>query len=88
MPGDAMDLAFQLVAVIAVLAGMAIALWFLGRRRAQAAAPSSLSIETRLPLTAQHSLHVIRFAEERLVVATYPGGCSLIRAERQHGEVQ
>lgn len=38
------------------------------------------SIE-RLPLTPNHSLHLVKFGDRRLLVAVHPHGCSVIDAE-------
>jgi flagellar biogenesis protein FliO len=35
----------------------------------------------RLPLTPQHAVHVIRFADKEMVIATHPQGCTVL-AER------
>lgn len=66
-------------AVIAVLVLAAGALWLASRRpgglalgRGRAAGPAELV--QRLPLTAQHNLHLVRFAGETLWVVTYPNG--------------
>jgi hypothetical protein len=66
-------------AVITVLVVAAAALWLAARRpgglalgRSRAAGPAELV--QRLPLTAQHNLHLVRFAGETLWVVTYPNG--------------
>jgi len=35
----------------------------------------------RLPLSPQHSLHLVRVGERTLVVATSPGGCTLLDSD-------
>lgn len=78
----------QALTVVAVLGLLACTLFWLrarglaqftvkgfrgaGNRRMQ-------SIE-RLPLTPQHSLHLVRVGGRELLVAVSPGGCSLIEA--------
>lgn len=66
-------------AVITVLVVAAAALWLAARRpgglvlgRSRAAGPAELV--QRLPLTAQHNLHVVRLSGETLWVVTYPNG--------------
>lgn len=39
-----------------------------------------LEVVQRLPLTAQHSLHLVRSGEESIWVVTFPGGAVLHRA--------
>jgi flagellar biogenesis protein FliO len=73
-----MDLAFQTIAVLAVLGAMAAVLWALNRRRPTAQSPSDLRLEGRVPLTPNHSLHVVRFRGSQVLVATHPGGCSIL----------
>ncbi len=65
--------------IVALLALAAGALWVVARRqgglpfgRSRAAGPAELV--QRLPLTPQHSLHLIRVAGEALWVVTYPNG--------------
>lgn len=65
--------------LVAVLALAAAALWFVARRqgglvfgRSRPRGPAELV--QRLPLTAQHSLHLIRVAGEIVWVVTYPNG--------------
>lgn len=73
-----MDWVFQMIAVLAVLAAMGGALWALNRRRAPSAMDAGLRLEARVPLTPNHSLHVVRFCGAQVLVATYPGGCSIL----------
>jgi flagellar biogenesis protein FliO len=76
----------QATVVIGVLAALAIALYVLrGRGMVQFAVKGTgganarrlQSIE-RLPLTAQHSLHLVRVAGRVILIAVSPGGCSLL----------
>ena len=41
-------------------------------------APRRMQVVERLPLTPQHSLHLVRIDGRLLVVASGPGGCSLL----------
>ncbi len=79
-----MDLAFQMTAAVAVLAAMAGALWLLRRQQQSGSAGrADLAVEGRVSLTAQHGLHVVRFEGARLLLATHPNGCAVIRSETQ-----
>ncbi len=75
-----MDLAYQMMAVLAVLAALFVTVRLLARRSLLPArkASSLLSIEARLPLTAQHQLHLVNWQGRPLLVATFPGGCSTL----------
>ncbi len=72
-------------AFVAALLGLAaVVLWMAARRpgglvfgRVRASGPAELV--QRLPLTPQHSLHLIRVEGETLVVLTYPGGAAVSR---------
>jgi len=35
----------------------------------------------RLPLTAQHTLHLVRWAGRELLIASSPSGCALVHAD-------
>ena len=37
-----------------------------------------LEIIERLPLTASHSIHLVRFADRTLLIGVAPGGCTLL----------
>ncbi len=76
----------QATIVIGVLAALAIALYVLRSKgvvqfatpvRGGANARRLQSIE-RLPLTAQHSLHLVRVAGRVMLIAVSPGGCSVL----------
>ncbi len=87
-----MDLIHQMAAAGAVLAAFAAVLWLLKSRgmlrgRAWAAlassrrrAPRALETVERLPLTAQHTLHLVRLGERALLLAATPAGCTLVQA--------
>ena len=46
-------------------------------------APRRMHVVERLPLTPQHSLHLVRIDGRLLVVASGPGGCSLLEEKSQ-----
>jgi len=54
--------------------------WSRGWPRVRPALGPGRSLETiqRLPLTPQHSLHLVRIHGRELVVATHPHGCALL----------
>ncbi|MCS7043053.1 MAG: flagellar biosynthetic protein FliO [Bryobacteraceae bacterium] len=69
--------------LLTALAAGAVWLWIRGRglpgfRGQRPRGP--MEVVQRLPLTAQHSLHLVRSGEETLWVVTYPGGAVLHRA--------
>ena len=74
----------QLGAVAAVMALLGLCLWWLRRRGIVAPAPHRrregrlLQSVERLPLGPQHTLHLIEWGEEALVVASSPAGCTLL----------
>lgn len=76
----------QAVVVIAVLMAMGVALYVLRSKGMVKFALKGIgnsstrrlqSIE-RLPLTAQHSLHLVRVAGRVILIAVSPGGCSVL----------
>ncbi len=78
-----MDLIGQMASVGAVLALLALLLWWLRRRGIAAVVPRRggrrrLENLERLPLGPQHTLHLIRLGEQALLVASSPGGCTLL----------
>lgn len=78
----------QIVPVILVLALLAATLWVLKKRgfanvsllaRGNArASKKQLEIVDRLPLSPQHSLHLVRVADRMLLIGLAPSGCSLL----------
>jgi flagellar biogenesis protein FliO len=78
-----MDIAQQSLALLLVFGLLWTALWFLrkkgwtGMRRAK---PVSGTLESRgkLPLTAQHSIHVIRVGDRNLILALHPKGVTYL----------
>lgn len=41
-----------------------------------------MQVLERLPLTPQHSLHLVRIEERIVVVASGPGGCSVLEERK------
>jgi flagellar biogenesis protein FliO len=75
----------QATIVIGVLAALGIALYVLRSKgvvqfatKASSANARRLQSIERLPLTAQHSLHLVRVAGRVILIAVAPGGCSLL----------
>ena len=87
----------QLLAVVTVMALLLGALQWL-RRRGVAhirtglrlrRSPRRLELLEKLPLTAQHSLHVVRVDGRSLLIGVSPSGCALLeswKAEPTTGE--
>src|SRR5271169_1261355 len=88
-----MDVLRQLFSVLLVFSLLGTVLWAL-RRRGRVSFPlfpgqgfarkrilgntrAMIAIE-RLPLTPQHTLHVVRVNGRELVVATHPQGCTVV----------
>lgn len=77
-----MEFAAQMLLAFAVPGALAALLWWL-QRRGMARFTSGgqarrMQVVERLPLTAQHSLHLVRVDGKLLIVASAPGGCSVI----------
>jgi hypothetical protein len=77
----------QVLAVLAVFGSLGAALWWLRKRGfARLAGPSAktksgvLSQLERLPLSATHSLHLVRMADRAILIASWPGGCQAIES--------
>jgi flagellar biogenesis protein FliO len=76
-----MEYVRQMIGMAAVLGLLGAALGWLRRRGLRMAEQSSrrrLQTLERLPLSPQHTLHLVRAGEEELVVACSPGGCALL----------
>ncbi len=81
-----MDIVKQSLAITFVFALLWAALWFLRKRgnvrigfpRAHAA-HGVLESRGKLALGPQHSIHVVRFGEQDMVVAVHPAGVTLLR---------
>jgi flagellar biosynthetic protein FliO len=86
-----MDVIGQMAAVAGVLTLLAATLWWLKRRGIAGVLPARkaarrLECLERLPLGPQHTLHLVRLGGTALLVASSPGGCSLVRSCPQ-GEI-
>ena len=76
----------QLLAVTGVLLLLAGSLYFLrgkgvakfGIKPGGAAAGRKMQSIERLPLTSQHSLHLVRVCGRTVLIAVSPGGCSVL----------
>ena len=75
----------QVLAIFLVLALLGAALWFLRSRglahyRGPARRKSARHLEAiaRLPLTPQHSVHLIRVSDHAVLLALSPTGCTLV----------
>ncbi len=83
-------MADQILAVFAVLALLGGAMWWLRSRGLARFSPAGggrvrqMEILERLPLTPQHSLHLVRLANRTVLVGTSPAGCVML--ERIQGE--
>lgn len=81
-----MELAEQVTMVLAVFALLGALLWFLkrrgmaslslGPRRGRSA--RRIEVLERVPLSPQHSLHLVRVADKVLLIGTAPSGCTLL----------
>jgi len=90
----------QLAAVAGVLTLLGFALWFLRNRgiagitTVRSKPARRLECLERLPLGPHHTLHLVRMGETALLVASSPGGCSLVQSlspetlERRSGVVR
>jgi len=84
-----MDGMAQATAVAGVLALLAATLWVLRRRGLAVALPRRnqgrrLESLERLPLGPHHSLHLVRWGEQALLVSCGPGGCRLMATRTGH----
>jgi len=77
----------QFLAVFAVLALLLAALWLLRRKGlvsvsqrliGTAGKERQMRVVERVPLTAQHSLHLIALGDRLIMVGVSPGGCSQV----------
>ena len=81
----------QMAAVAGVLALLALTLWFLRKRGFAGVLPAKskparrLECVERLPLGPHHTLHLVRMGETSLLVASSPGGCSLVQSFPPNG---
>ena len=77
----------QLIAVVLVMGLLLASLQWLRRRglahirtglRLGRRSPRRLELVEKLPLTAQHSLHVVRMDGRSLLIGVSPAGCALL----------
>lgn len=94
-----MDDLQPILAVIAVLSLLGGLLYFLRRRGIvaltslpagagfgrQAANARQLKVVERVPLGAQHALHLVRVGDRLILVATAPGSCQLLDGAVREG---
>ena len=78
-----MEMVRQMSSIMAVFALLGAAVWLLRRGdfaslRSIRRQEKSLESVERLPLTPQHSLHLVKIRGRELVVATHPQGCALL----------
>jgi flagellar biogenesis protein FliO len=78
-----MDWTSQLFAISFVFLLLGASVYVLGRRNGsfrfldrlrRPSRPQSLCCTARLPLTAQHTIHIVELQGRAIVVATFPGG--------------
>jgi len=74
--------AFGILLVLALLGGV---LWWLRRKgvaqftvRGRAGKVRAMKLIERLPLTPQHTLHLVDLEGREVLIATSPGGCSIL----------
>lgn len=84
-----MEILRQLLAVGAVFAALAGAVWALKRGRAGWPAlgrrrDGRLEALERVALTPHHTLHLVRFGGRTLLVAAHAGGCTLLDSGEFH----
>jgi flagellar biosynthetic protein FliO len=78
-----MDFLEQLAAAGAVVLLLAMVLWWL-RRSGLASLPLTrtrtrrLECLEKLPLGPQHTLHLVRLGDRELLLASTPGGCTVV----------
>jgi flagellar biogenesis protein FliO len=76
----------QVAAVVGVLALLVLTLWILRKGGIAGVLPVKskparrLECLERLPLGPHHMLHLIRMGETSFLVASSPGGCSLVQS--------
>jgi flagellar biogenesis protein FliO len=76
------EFATQILLALAVPGALAALLWWLQRRGmarfASPGTPRRMQVVERLPLSAQHALHLVRIEDKLLIVASAPGGCTVL----------
>ena len=78
-----MDIVRQILAVVFVFAMLWMALWLLRRKGAvrigpRKGEPQRIESRCKVALSAQHSLHLIRFGEREVLVGLHPSGFTVI----------
>lgn len=78
-----MALTQQLMMVLAVFALLGGLLWLMRRRGGLAFSPRrtgarQVEVLERVPLTPQHSLHLVRVAGKVVLIGTAPSACTLL----------
>jgi len=82
-----MPMAEQVASVAGVLALLIATLFLLSRRgtarfnfrMGSVSRTKKLEVVERLPLTAQHSLHLVRLEDRLLLLGVSPAGCNLLQ---------
>jgi flagellar biogenesis protein FliO len=83
-----MQLTEQIGMVLAVFGLLGVLLWY-SKRRGWASFPVGarrggngrrLEVLERVPLTAQHALHLVRVSDRTVLIATAPSSCTLLDA--------
>ena len=81
----------QLLSVVLVLGLLAGGIWLLNRKglitrkwRGQGSHGARLRAVERIPLTAQHTLHLVRLGDRALLLAAHTGGCTLVESRPWH----
>lgn len=83
-----MDVIDQVLSVLLVLVLLGATLWWLtkksparfGLRTRRQRDETRLEAIERLPLTAQHALHLVRVADRAVLVAVHSGGCTMLES--------
>jgi flagellar biosynthetic protein FliO len=83
-----MELFQQFIIVLGVLGLLGGGLWALkrkgwaraGMRRGRDDGQPRLEVIDRLPLTPQHSLHLVKLADRTLLIGLSPSGCNLLES--------
>jgi flagellar biosynthetic protein FliO len=78
-----MELTQQILMIVAVFALLGGLLWLLRRRGTLSFAPRRTSVRRleileRVPLTPQHSLHLVRISGKVVLIGTAPSACTLL----------
>ncbi len=83
-----MEIMRQAGAAVGVISLLLVCLWWLRNKgiaapvwRGASRPARRLESLERLPLTAQHTLHLVRWAGRELLIASSPSGCALVDAE-------